>query len=64
MRTPATLVELALLCARNARCASSRDVAAALWKMAVEYQTQAKKAGSREVPEIGEPPPQLLLERG
>jgi len=39
------LVELARMCARNARITTSRDVADELWRMAKEYQAQA--AGSR-----------------
>ena len=35
------LVELARLCARNSRIATSRDVADELWRMAREYQAQA-----------------------
>jgi hypothetical protein len=39
------LVELASLCARNSRIATSRDVADELWRMAKEYQAQAAKLG-------------------
>jgi hypothetical protein len=49
------LVELASLCARNSRIATSRDVADELWRMAKEYQAQAAKLGA--FPEIGHEPP-------
>ena len=39
------LVELARLCARNSRIATSRDVADELWRVAKEYQAQAAKLG-------------------
>jgi hypothetical protein len=48
------LVELASLCARNSRIATSRDVADELWRMAKEYQAQAAKLGVP--PEIGHEP--------
>jgi hypothetical protein len=41
MLTYDDLVELARLCARNSRIATSRDVADELWRMAREYQAQA-----------------------
>ena len=44
------LVELARLCARNSRIATSRDVADELWRMAKEYQEMAAKLGT--LPEI------------
>jgi hypothetical protein len=49
------LVELARLCARNSRIATSRDVADELWRVAKEYQAQAAKLG--EFPKIGREPP-------
>jgi hypothetical protein len=48
------LVELARLCARNSRIATSRDVADELWRMAKEYQEQAAKLGTP--PEIDSKP--------
>jgi hypothetical protein len=36
-------VELAKMCARNARAASEKRVARELWKMAQEYQAEAAK---------------------
>jgi hypothetical protein len=45
MLTYDELVELARLCARNSRSATSRDVADELWRMAKEYQAQAAKLG-------------------
>ena len=44
------LVELARMCARNARITTSRDVADELWRMAKEYQAQAAEMG--DFPEI------------
>ena len=49
------LVELARLCSRNSRIATSRDVSTELWRMAKEYQAQAAKLGV--FPEIGDEPP-------
>jgi hypothetical protein len=49
------LVELARMCARNARITTSRDVADELWRMAKEYQAQAAEMG--DFPEIGDEPP-------
>jgi len=54
MLTYDDLVELARLCARNSRIATSRDVADELWQMAKEYQAQAAKLGT--FPEIGDEP--------
>jgi hypothetical protein len=54
MLTYDELVELASLCARNARIATSRDVADELWRMAREYQEQAARLG--EAPELGDKP--------
>ena len=48
------LVELARLCARNSRIATSRDVADELWRMAKEYQQMAAKLGT--LPEIDSDP--------
>jgi hypothetical protein len=48
------LVELARMCARNARITTSRDVADELWRMAKEYQAQAAEMG--DFPEIGDEP--------
>ena len=50
------LVELANICARHARGATNKDVAAVLWKMAEDYQAEAVKLDSGESPDIGEPP--------
>jgi hypothetical protein len=52
MLTYDELVELASLCAHNARIATSKDVADELWRMAREYQDQAARLG--ETPEIGD----------
>jgi hypothetical protein len=46
--------KLAMMSARNARLASTKQVAQELWKMAQEYQAEAAKLG--DAPDIGEPP--------
>ena len=56
MLTYDELVDLARLCARNARIATSREVADELWRMAKEYQSQAAKIDGSAVPEIGDAP--------
>ena len=48
------VLELAIVSARNARLASTKQVAQELWKIAQEYQAEAAKLG--EMPDIGEPP--------
>jgi hypothetical protein len=48
------LVELALMCARNAHGAATDEVATTLWQMAEEYRAQAASLGTP--PEIGKPP--------
>ena len=53
------LVDLVRICSRNAYLASSTDVAATLWKMAIEYRDKAAKLDSGRVLDIGEPPPWL-----
>ena len=55
MLTYNELVELASLCARNARIATSKDVADELRRMAEEYRDQAARLG--EVPELGDEHP-------
>jgi hypothetical protein len=54
MMTYDELVDLARLCSRNSRIATSREVATELWRMAKEYQAQAAKLGAS--PEIGDEP--------
>lgn len=56
MHDHAELVELAQMCAFNAREATDRRVAEELWKMAVEYQAKAAAADSARKPDIGPPP--------
>ena len=56
MPTHEDLAELAKICARHARGATNKDVAAALWKMAEDYQSEAVKLDSAKWPDIGEPP--------
>ena len=59
MPTHAEIVELAKLCALNARNASDARVAEELWKMALEYQEKAAKTDGGRKPEIGPPPDHL-----
>jgi hypothetical protein len=54
MHTYTEVLELAIMSARNARLASTKQVAQELWKIAQEYQAEAAKLG--EMPDIGEPP--------
>ena len=53
------LVELARLCANQARATSAKDVAATLWRMAQEYQQKAARLDSGMLPDIGEGPSDL-----
>ena len=53
------LVELARLCANQARATSAKDVAATLWRMAQEYQRKAARLDSGKLPDIGEKPSDL-----
>ena len=59
MPTYEDFVELALICARNAHTASSREVSALLWRMAVEHRDKAGKLNGGKGPDIREPPAQL-----
>jgi hypothetical protein len=52
MRTYEELIELANLCARNARISSEKEVARELWKMAQEYQAEATKLNNGRLPEF------------
>jgi hypothetical protein len=56
MLTYDELVELAKLCAHNARIATSREVVDELWRMAKEYQARAANVDGGTVPEIGDDP--------
>jgi hypothetical protein len=56
MPTHEDLAELAKICARHARGATNKGVAATLWKMAEDYQSEAVKLDSAKSPDIGEPP--------
>jgi hypothetical protein len=50
------LVELARLCANQARSTTSKYIAHELWRMAREYQRRASKLDGGKLPEIGSPP--------
>lgn len=56
METLAEMIEMAQLCARNARVANSRGVARTLWKMATEYRERAAKLDNGRMPDIGDRP--------
>jgi hypothetical protein len=56
MPTHAELVELAKMCAFNARAANEERVALELWRMAREYQERAAKLDSGKLPDIGARP--------
>ncbi len=53
------LVELARLCAKQARAATAKDVATTLWRMAREYQGKAARLDGGNIPDIGEKPPDI-----
>jgi len=59
MRTYSEALELATMCARNARLSSNKQVARELWKMAQEYQAEAAKLDNGRQPELGDPPQEL-----
>ena len=49
------LVNLARLCAINARLVGMTETAAVLWKMACEYQRKAAELHSGRLPDVGVP---------
>jgi hypothetical protein len=57
--THAELVEMAQLCAFNARATRDERACTELWKMAVEYQEQAAQLDGGRKPFIGAPPRSL-----
>jgi len=59
MHTYSEVLELAMMSARNARCASTQQAARELWKIAQEYQAKAAKLDNGRMPDIGEPPQEL-----
>ena len=59
MRTYGEALELATICAQNARISSDKNVARELWKMAREYQGEVAKLDNGTLPELGNPPPGL-----
>ena len=56
MRTHRDAAELATICARNARMAVSKEVAAELWQMALVYQAEAGNLNSGKKPDVGDLP--------
>jgi hypothetical protein len=54
MRTYGGSLELAVMCARNARISTTTEVARELWKMAQEYQTEVANLDSGRLPEPGD----------
>jgi nitrate reductase assembly molybdenum cofactor insertion protein NarJ len=53
MPTYTDLVELAKICARQARTTSNREVAQELRRLAKEYQKKAADLDGEELPDIG-----------
>ena len=51
-----TMVERAQICASNARIASTKEIAAVLWRMAREYREKAAALDGGKRPDIGRPP--------
>ena len=56
MRSYSEAFELAIMCARNARLSSNKEVARELWKMAQEYRAEAAKLDNGGLPDLGNPP--------
>ena len=56
MRSYSEAFELAIMCARNARLSSNKEVARELWKMAQEYRAEAAKLDNGRLPDLGNPP--------
>jgi hypothetical protein len=56
MRTFYDVFEVAVISARCARSASTKQVARELWEIAQEYQAEAAKLDSGRMPDIGDPP--------
>ena len=56
MHTFSEVLELAMMSARNARCASTKQVARELWKIAQEYQAKAAELDNGRLPDLGDPP--------
>jgi len=59
MQTLTDIMELAKVCAVQARLATSKGAARALWQLATEYQERASKLDGGRLPDIGDPPPLL-----
>jgi hypothetical protein len=55
MPTYDDLIELANICARHSRCATSDTAAMVLSKMAQEYRAEAAKLDSSKSHEVAEP---------
>ncbi len=55
VRTYKEAVELAQVCAPNARAAVTKEAAVELWRMAKEYQYEAAKLNGGRKPDIGPP---------
>jgi hypothetical protein len=60
MPTYEKMAELARTCAKNAHIADRKDIAAALWKTARDYQAKAAKLNGGTPPDIGNPPLWLM----
>lgn len=56
MQTLIDLIELAKVCATQARLTTSKETARVLWLLASEYQERASKFDGGRLPDIGDPP--------
>jgi hypothetical protein len=59
MRTYSEALELAKMCAKNARLSTDKRVVRELWKMAQEYQAEAAQLDNGRRPDLGNAPPGL-----
>jgi hypothetical protein len=55
MQTYSAIVELARICASQARFTTDREVARELWRMAIEYQYKAAALDNGRFPDVGLP---------
>ena len=56
MRTHRDAVELAKICAFNARIATTKEVAAELWRLAKQYVAEAGELDGSKQPDLGDLP--------
>ena len=53
--TSSVLVELARICARQARFTADREVARELWRLVLEHQDKAASLDNGKLPDVGLP---------